>query len=140
MSTPSRFRLVSFTSRFGRRALAWSAVAGAAGGWSAFVVRAADTPTVVASPAPMVENPLLTESTLPYHYPPFDKIKDDDFAPAFEQGMADQLKEVDVIAANKEAATFDNTVVALERSGQTFARVNRIFSSLAGANTNPTLQ
>jgi peptidyl-dipeptidase Dcp len=110
----------------------------------AFVVasaHAADTATVVASPAaPMVENPLLTESTLPYHYPPFDKIKDEDYSPAYDQGMAEQLKEVDVIAANKEPANFDNTVVALERSGQTLARVNRIFSNLAGANTNPTLQ
>ncbi len=103
--------------------------------------RAADTAPVVASPAaPMVENPLLTESKLPYHYPPFDKIKDEDYAPAYDQGMAEQLKEVDVIAGNKEPATFDNTVVALERSGQTLARVNRIFSNLAGANTNPTLQ
>ena len=88
----------------------------------------------------MSDNPLLTESTLPYHYPPFDKIKDDDYAPAYEQGMTEQLKEVDIIAANKEPATFDNTVVALERSGQALARVNRIFSNLAGANTNPTLQ
>ena len=54
--------------------------------------------------------------------------------------MADQLKEVDSIANNKAPATFDNTIVALERSGQLLARVNRVFSNLAGANTNPTLQ
>ncbi len=88
----------------------------------------------------MPANPLLTESTLPYFLPPFDRIKDDDFAPAFDQGMAEQLKEVDAIASKREAATFDNTVVALERAGQLLARVNRIFSNLAGANTNPTLQ
>lgn len=85
-------------------------------------------------------NPLLTESTLPYHYPPFDRIKDDDYPPAFEKGMADQLKEVDAIADNKSPATFDNTIVTLERSGQLLARVNRVFSNLAGANTNPVLQ
>ena len=92
------------------------------------------------APAAAVENPLLTESTLPYQYPPFDRIKDDDYPPAFEKGMADQLKEVDVIANNKLPASFENTIVALERSGQLLARVNRIFSNLAGANTNPTLQ
>ena len=92
------------------------------------------------APAAAVENPLLTESTLPYQYPPFDRIKDDDYPPAFEKGMADQLKEVDSIANNKAPATFDNTLVALERSGQLLARVNRVFSNLAGANTNPTLQ
>ena len=92
------------------------------------------------APAAAVENPLLTESTLPYQYPPFDRIKDDDYPPAFEKGMADQLTEVDSIANNKAPATFDNTIVALERSGQLLARVNRVFSNLAGANTNPTLQ
>lgn len=90
--------------------------------------------------APVAPNPLLTESTLPYHYPPFDRIKDEDYSPAYEKGMADQLKEVDVIAENKSPATFENTIVALERSGQLLARVNRVFSNLAGANTNPALQ
>src|SRR4029077_9451421 len=102
MSHSTSLRLVTAAAAFG------IAVASA---------RAADTAPVVAVPAvPMTENALLTESTLPYHYPPFDKIKDDDFAPAFEQAMPDQLKEVDVIATSKDAATFDNTIVALERS------------------------
>ena len=95
------------------------------------------------SPAPAMtptENPLLTESTLPFHYPPFDKIKDADYAPAFEQGMAEQLKEVAAIADNPATATFDNTVVAMERSGLTLGRVQRIFENLAGANTNPAIQ
>ena len=88
----------------------------------------------------MTENPLFKASTLPYHLPPFDKIKDGDFAPAYAKGMTDQLAEVAIIADNKEPATFDNTIVALERSGQLLTRVDRIFSNLAGANTNPTLQ
>jgi peptidyl-dipeptidase Dcp len=90
--------------------------------------------------SPMNDNPLLTESTLPYHIPPFDRIKDEHFAPAMEQGMAEELNEVERIAANPEKPTFENTVVALERGGQLLARTNRIFSNLNGANTNPTLQ
>lgn len=72
--------------------------------------------------------------------PPFDRIKDEHFAPAITQGMAEQLKEVDAIANKREPATFENTVVALEKSGQTLSRTQRIFSNLTGANTNPTLQ
>jgi peptidyl-dipeptidase Dcp len=64
------------------------------------------------------ENPLLTESSLPFHYPRFDLIKNEHFAPAFEQGMAEQLKEVSAIADNPDQPTFDNTLVALERSGR----------------------
>ncbi len=86
------------------------------------------------------ENPFYTESSLPYHYPPFDKIKDTHYTPAFDRGMAEQLKEVDSIANNPERPTFDNTVVALERSGQLLNRVNIVFSSLTSAHTNPTLQ
>ena len=51
-------------------------------------------------------NPFLSESTLPFHAPPFDKIKDDDYAPAMETGMKDQLAEIDVIANDRAAPTF----------------------------------
>ena len=85
-------------------------------------------------------NPLLVVSPLPLGYPPFDKIKDEHYAPAFEQGMTANLAEVATIANNPAAPTFDNTIVALERSGQLLARVNRIFSNINGCNTNPTLQ
>src|SRR5437763_12280493 len=75
-------------------------------------------------PAPTVmPNPLVTESTLPYHLPPFAAIKDEHFGPAFEQGMADELEEVGQIASNTEPPTFDNTIVALERSGELLDRV-----------------
>jgi peptidyl-dipeptidase Dcp len=94
-----------------------------------------------AAPAPAVTtNPLLTESTLPYHLPPFDLIKDEHYTPAFEAGMAQQLKEVATIANNPEAPTFENTIVALERSGQLLNRVDAIFSNLTGANTNPAME
>jgi peptidyl-dipeptidase Dcp len=88
----------------------------------------------------MKDNPLLQESTLPYNYPYFDRIREEHFAPAIEFGMAEQLKETEAIAANPAAATFENTLVALERSGQTLARAMRIFSGLNGTHTNPKLQ
>src|SRR4029077_17243880 len=59
----------------------------------------------------MADNPLLTESSLPYHIPPFDKIKDDHYEPAIEAGMREELKEVESVANNSEKPTFDNTIV-----------------------------
>ncbi|HEV2095209.1 MAG TPA: M3 family metallopeptidase [Chthoniobacterales bacterium] len=100
------------------------------------VVRAAEPGRAVSKSM----NPLLAESTLPYQYPPFDRIKDEHFGPAMEQGMAEQINEVEKIASNTEPPTFENTIVALERSGVLLARVDRIFSNLVGANTNPALQ
>ena len=70
----------------------------------------------------MTENPLLKESSLDFHYPPFDKIKDAHFAPAYEQGMAEQLKEIEPIAANPAPPTFENTIVALEKTGELLGR------------------
>ena len=93
------------------------------------------------NPSPMpTDNPFLTESPLSYHLPPFDKIKDDQFVPATEAGMKEQLKEVDAIAANADKASFENTVVALERTGRLLDRVQRTFSNLNAADTNPTRQ
>lgn len=92
------------------------------------------------SPSAMPPNPLLTESPLPYHLPPFAQIRDEHFAPAFAQGMAGELTEVEAIAQNPAAPTFDNTVVALERSGQMLARTQRVFSILTASLTDPTLQ
>src|SRR6266487_4162888 len=86
------------------------------------------------------DNPFLVESTLPYHAPPFDKIKDEHFVPAIEAGMREQLKEVDAIAASSEKPTFDNTIVALERTGRLLDRAERTFSNLNAADTNPTRQ
>src|SRR5690606_102870 len=85
-------------------------------------------------------NPLLTKSTLPYQLPPFAQIKDEHFAPAFERGMAEELQEVAAIANNLEKPTFENTIVALESSGELLERTGRAFSILTGALTNPNLQ
>ena len=84
-------------------------------------------------------NPFAKLSTLPFHYPAFDKIKDEHFLPAYAAGMREQLREVDGIANNPKPATFDNTIVAMERSGQLLARVATTFSNLQGANTNDKL-
>ena len=91
-------------------------------------------------PAASVTNPLLTESTLPYHLPPFAALKDEHFAPAFEQGMEDEIQEIAKIAGNPAPATFDNTISALERSGELLTRVARVFYNLTGSNTNPDIQ
>ena len=93
-----------------------------------------------AQTAPAPANPLLSPSSLPYQLPPFELIKDEHFIPAFEHGMAEELREVDAIATNAAAPTFDNTILALERSGQTLNRAQRAFGILTGALTNPTLQ
>src|ERR1051326_2992431 len=85
-------------------------------------------------------NPLLSPSPLPFHAPPFDKLKDADFQPAIEQGIKLQRTEILKIANNPAAPTFDNTIVALEKSGQLLARAYMVFNGLAGANTNDTLQ
>ncbi len=87
--------------------------------------------------AAKASNPFFTPSPLPLHYPQFDKIKDSDFAPAFDAGMAEQLKEIDAIANNPDAATFDNTIIAMEKSGQVLDRATTVFFSLVGADTNP---
>ncbi len=95
----------------------------------------AQTQAVVADAA---SNPFFAESTLPLHYPAFDRIQDRDFAPGFDRGMADQLKEVEVIAQRAEAPTFDNTIIALEQSGQILMRTSTVFFSLVGVeNSDP---
>lgn len=84
-------------------------------------------------------NPFYQVSALPLQYPPFDKIKDSDFAPAFDRGMLDNIKEIDAIANNPVAETFDNTILEMERSGQLLRRATVVFGNLTGANTNDTL-
>ena len=92
------------------------------------------------SAADSTNNPLLKESALPFHYPPFDKIKNADFKPAIEAGMSGQLKEIEPIANSSAKPTFDNTIVALERTGRLLDRAERIFDNLNACNTNPELQ
>jgi peptidyl-dipeptidase Dcp len=85
-------------------------------------------------------NPFYAQSSLPFHAPPFDKIKDEDYQPAIEAGMAQQLAEVRAIAENAAAPTFENTLVPLEKSGALLGRAIQAFHGVTGANTDPTLQ
>jgi peptidyl-dipeptidase Dcp len=85
-------------------------------------------------------NPFYAPSTLPFGAPPFDRLKDEDYQPAIEAGMAQQLAEINAIANDPAAPTFDNTFAALERSGRLLARSSAVFNGVSEANTNPSLQ
>jgi peptidyl-dipeptidase Dcp len=85
-------------------------------------------------------NPFYSASTLPYQAPPFDRIKDTDYQPAIEAGMAQQIREIKAITDNPAPPTFENTLVALEKSGQLYNRVGQVFDGVTQANTNPLLE
>ncbi len=93
-----------------------------------------------ATPAAAAENPFFQPSKLPYQMPPFDRIADAHYAPAFAEGMRQEIAEVRVIADNPAAAGFENTVVALERSGRLLKRVSAVFFNLTGANTSDPME
>jgi len=98
------------------------------------------TPATAADAKFGPSNPFYAASTLPFHAPPFDKIKDEDYQPAIEAGMAQELSEIQAIADNPAAPTFENTLVAMEKTGQLFQRAMAAFGAVTGANTNPVLQ
>ena len=85
-------------------------------------------------------NPFYAPSTLPFQAPPFDRIKDSDYQPAIEAGMALELAEIKRIADNPAAPTFANTFVAMEKSGLLLSRALAAFRLVSEADTNPTLQ
>jgi len=100
---------------------------------------AAQQPTT--APAPAAEsNPFFSASPLPYQAPPFDRIKESDYAPALEEGMKRQLAEIDAIAHHPEPPTFANTLEAMERSGELLTRAAKVFFNLAQSNTSETMQ
>ncbi|MEG1052961.1 MAG: dipeptidyl carboxypeptidase II, partial [Janthinobacterium sp.] len=109
---------------------------------AAFAATASTAPTTAATAAAALpaSNPFAQASSLPFHYPPFDKVQDADYAPAFTAGMAAHLAEINAIANNRKPATFDNTIVAMERSGELLGRVRTVFSVMSGSNTNDTIQ
>ncbi len=86
------------------------------------------------------DNPLLAPSGLPYQMPPFDRIRVSDYVPAFEEAMCEQLQEVAAIVRNAKPPAFENTIVALDRSGQALQRVGFIFDELNSNNTNDEMQ
>jgi peptidyl-dipeptidase Dcp len=87
-----------------------------------------------------MDNPLLTEFNTPFGVPPFEKIRPQHYAPAFEVAMAEHMKEIDAIVNNRENPTFVNTIVALDKSGELLNRISRIFFGLTEANTNDSIQ
>jgi peptidyl-dipeptidase Dcp len=84
-------------------------------------------------------NPFFTESELPFRLPPFDRIEDRHYRPAFERGMADHLGEIEAIASADTSPTLENTIIAMERSGRLLARVTNVFFALSSADTNDVL-
>ncbi|HWT14328.1 MAG TPA: M3 family metallopeptidase [Patescibacteria group bacterium] len=87
----------------------------------------------------VIANPLLQASTLEFQFPHFDQLKDEHYAPAIEQGMREQLAEVEAIADQKDAPTFENTIVALEKTGTLYNRATTVFFNLAGTVTNDAM-
>jgi len=88
----------------------------------------------------MSENPFYTESTLPFEAPDFNSIENRHFMPAFERGMEEQLSEIDSIATQDSEPTFENTIVAMELTGDLLTRVQRVFYNLTSAHTNDEIQ
>jgi peptidyl-dipeptidase Dcp len=88
----------------------------------------------------LANNPLLQEWDTPYGVPPFDKIKDEHFEPAFDSAMKEQNDNIQRIINNKEKANFKNTIVALDFSGQTLEKVSKVFYNMLSSNTSDTLQ
>ncbi len=96
-------------------------------------------PATASVSIPQATGPFAEDWTLPFHTTDFSKIRDSDYKPAFEQAMAIQRAEIEAIKANPEPPTFDNTIVALERSGRMLNRVYAAFGTVTGAHTNDTL-
>jgi len=85
-------------------------------------------------------NPFARPSTLPYQLPPFDRIRNRDYGPAFAAGMTQQRAEMRAIAENPAAPDFANTLLAMERSGRLLDRVSLVFFNLSASDTNPQIQ
>ncbi len=88
----------------------------------------------------MIANPFFSVSQLPFEAPNFDVIRDEDFLPAFEEAMNQQIQEIEAITNSAAEPTFENTLVAMEESGQLMTRVHRVFFNMTSANTNETIQ
>ncbi len=105
-------------------------------GLSAAVMSAGIAPLTSCQQA-NTDNPLLTESTLPFGAPDFSKIEESDYMPAFEVAIKEKRDEISQIVKNEEEPTFENTILALEESGKTLDRVSRIFFALVEADKTP---
>jgi peptidyl-dipeptidase Dcp len=126
-------------SSFRHRALAFACCALLAG-TVGVTAEAAPAAAAAQTAGAITANPFYKASTLPFEAPDFSKIKNADFQPAIEEGMKLQRAEVEKIANNPAAPTFENTIVAMEKTGAMLNRMMQVFGLLAGADTNPTLQ
>ena len=99
-----------------------------------------NAPAQAGQPADASTNPFMAVSSLPFQAPAFDKIKDSDYLPAFEEGMRQHLAQIKQITDNTQPATFDNTLLPLEQSGDMLDRVSRVFFGVVQADTNPERQ
>jgi len=88
----------------------------------------------------MEDNPFLVESTLPYFAPDFSKIKNEHYRPALLQGIEEKKQNIEAIANSEEEPTFENTIVAMEKSGDLLTRTQRVFYAMSSADTNETIQ
>lgn len=104
------------------------------------MIHAQQKKTTVAKQKTMADNPFFHKSSLQYEAPEFDKIKDEHFKPAFDFGLKQHTQEIEKIANNPEKPTFENTIVAMEKSGEVLNRASIVFYNLTSSNTNPTLQ
>ncbi|MGQ0742319.1 MAG: M3 family metallopeptidase [Alphaproteobacteria bacterium] len=105
----------------------------------ALAIATALAATVCAPAIAAQTSPFAAPSTLPLEAPPFDKIDDSHYAPGFEEAMKQELAEIDAIANAKDAPTFENTIVTMEKTGQMLTRVNAAFQAVVQANTNTAL-
>ena len=94
----------------------------------------------VETPKESADNPLMTESSLPYYAPDFSKIKNEHFKPAILEGMRQQEEVIKTIVENEEAPTFENTIIALEQSSGLLNRASRVFYALSSAHTNDDIR
>ena len=104
------------------------------------IVPTPKTITVESTTVSTEQNPFYTESSLYMKYPKFDEIKNENYTPAFEKGMADHMAEIDAIAERADSPTLENTIIAMEKSGALLDRVATVFFALISANTNDEME
>ncbi len=101
--------------------------------------QSADAETSAFDEAALAENPLLQDWDTPYGAPPFAEIADEDYLPAIDFAIAELQGEIEAIANNEEAPTFENTIVALDKAGGMLSQVALVFSNITNTDTNDTL-
>jgi len=121
-----------------KRVLLWSLFILIVGGFILMSCSKQAEKTEKASPAE--QNPFFSEYNTPFHTPPFDKIKEEHYMPAFKEGIKQDEEEIKAIADNPQPPTFENTIEALDRSGKLLRKVSNVFENLVGSNTNDRMQ